>query len=264
MRNHLRRGSEPVQGVVKRKIRIRRRELVMKFKGNSMFENVSRGLLATIFSVLLISSQGIATAEVEENLDFGQAIPLTDLLVDGSSFVNGDKEFSEFGWTGAFDASGFSIVPYVNTVNGNLGFQIRGAFLAHPGELLDQVLTYKVEVLDLNFLISDVHLDFNGVAENGIAVVTETVRRGSDEKIEGLISVNSPDKLSDQIILKIPERILFIEKDIVVATNGDATGNFSTISIIGQEFSQIPEPSTVMLVAGGLVGLCVVSRRRRS
>jgi len=236
----------------------------MKFKWSMDLGKVSRGMLAVAFSFLLVNTQGIATAEVEENLQFGDAIALADLLIENASFTNGDKEFSEFGWTGDFSADGFDIVPYVNTVNGNLGFQLRGGLLANPGQIMDQVLTYRVEVLDAALSISEVHLDFNGFAQNGLATVTETVRRGSDEVVEGLMSVNSPNKLVDSLILGKSEKSLFIEKDILVATNNDATDGFSTISIISQEFAQIPEPSTVMLVGGGLLGLCAVSRRRRS
>jgi hypothetical protein len=56
---------------------------------------------------------------------------------------------------------------------------------------------------------------------------------------------------------------LWVQKDII-ATGGGAANGFASISIIDQTFSQVPEPSTVMLVGLGLLGLVAMRRKHKS
>jgi hypothetical protein len=56
---------------------------------------------------------------------------------------------------------------------------------------------------------------------------------------------------------------LWVEKDVTVTGGANANG-FAGISIINQTFSQVPEPSTVLLVGLGLLGMVAVNRKRKS
>jgi hypothetical protein len=113
------------------------------------------------------------------------------------------------------------------------------------------------------FLISDIHLSYNGtVINNGYNSVTEQAFTGGfGVGSIGLINVfNPPQTLETNMVFNTAQVKIYIEKDIQLG--GFGPGDQSSISIINQTFSQIPEPSSMTLAAIGFAGLWLWRRKR--
>ena len=72
------------------------------------------------------------------------------------------------------------------------------------------------------------------------------------------------DKLSDLIVLPQTYKTLSVQKDIILHATGDAGMGESgavTISFVDQTFKQIPEPSSLALIALGMMAFGFFRRR---
>ena len=58
-----------------------------------------------------------------------------------------------------------------------------------------------------------------------------------------------------------PQSIIVVEKNILIA--GDFVGDFVSLDVFEQHFSQVPEPSTLILFGSGLAVLGFMAWRRR-
>jgi hypothetical protein len=141
--------------------------------------------------------------------------------------------------------------------------------LAAIGDITkDLVLRYSVAVTDPTRLISDVHLSYNGtVLGNGFSSVVEEIFTGGfgGQKIAQLEVLNpgNPNPVfQDLVVLLQPREKLFVQKDIMFGGGGLGSENRALLSIIDQNFSEIPEPSTLVLSGAGCVALLVLKRRK--
>ena len=198
-----------------------------------------------------------------------------DSLVGGASIQVGDKIFSDFSIDGDVLADAVEVVA-IQDSNG-YGISFQGVFGVAGFGVSDFRLGFAVEVApDSNQFISDVHLAFDGVVDGvGFAMVVEQVFDGGSiplGNLLGQIVVNTPpDNLGDTLVLGQPTKKLYIQKDILLVAGGTEGEDhrrlvrgytYAEITRIDQTFSQIPEPSTVLLVTIGLLGAAATARRR--
>ncbi len=197
------------------------------------------------------------------------AAPLSILAGDPlNSIVQADKVFDQFHYTVntsigrvVFDPAQIEVKGI--TLGDEHGIQFAGLLAAigqaaAPGHL-KVTIDYRVTVTDPNLFIDDLSLGFNGfvTGPGGYAKVDETAWIAGPTAV-GTASVATPAPLSDHILLAGAFKSLHVTKTIELFSAGP-TGA-TTISLVNQTFSQIPEPATVALALAGLA----FWRRRRT
>jgi len=230
-----------------------------------------RGGTIVAVSLLLAAVTVVASPTITVNLNPGDSINLESLVANDTSVQVGDKLFSDFQFsssnTGGSLADNLSTTAINVTALSNpfgFGISFSGPFITTNGSITeDVVLKYSVMVTDPHQLISDVHLGFNGtVVGTGVAKVTEQVMtNGFGMDTIALLDVynqGTPNPVfNDVALLLLPTEKLFIQKDIIFGGGG-------SLSIIDQNFSQVPEPSTLLLAGVGCAALVVLRRRKRT
>jgi hypothetical protein len=223
---------------------------------------------AILFIVMAWACCSVSTATVT-NLTGGGTVSLSTVAGNPSlSILVGDKLFSDF----TFNATGndpvnllgagdISLMGRSNSIG--YGIRIQGGFTALGTQNFDYVIDYTVTVTNAPFLISDLHMLYNGsIVAPGSSSVGETIT--TNGFFVDQLNVFDPPTTNMQadVFLNTPVSSLEISKDINVDGNG--TGGQAHITFIDQIFSQqaIPEPSSMMLVIAGLAGLGIWGRRR--
>ncbi len=229
--------------------------------------------VAVLLGLLVFANAPATQASSVTNLNAGEYVDLAGYLgPSGGAILIGDKLFDDFTYvtsdsTGLTNnllpAGAISLGALSNSVGFGLSFN--APFFTAQNIQKDFVITYSVSVTNAPLLISDVHLDYNGAfVGNGFSIVTETVfdAGGIGGNLLGQINVHNPPPLmSTNLFLNPAQPKLFIQKDIQLLSFSN--NDIATISVVNQVFSQIPEPSTITLAAGGLAGLWQWHRRRR-
>jgi hypothetical protein len=207
-------------------------------------------------ALLVVPWTGTASAAI---------VPLSDLL-GGGTIQSGDKIFSDFTYTPIGDMPPANVVNVetIQDASGDYGIRIQGGFIDHVGGgASDAVITFNVSVpVNVNLGITGVTMSANPAVFNGpgMASVTETfLPLVTDDKLVVYDFGGGDDKLLDQITFGQVYQTLPVQKDIIL----HATGNTGavTMSFLDQTFSQIPEPSSLVLALGGLLGLTSLRRR---
>jgi hypothetical protein len=185
-------------------------------------------------------------------------VPLSDLL-NGETIQSGDKIFSNFTYrqTGDMPIAANVNVETIQDGNGDYGLRFQGGFIDQPGgDASDALVTFDVNVANAGWLINGVSLSANPAvfAGAGLASVTETfVPTIIDDKLVVYDFGNGDDLLLDQISFATGYASLPVQKDVILHATGD-TGAV-TMSFFDQTFSQVPEPSSLVLIIAGLLCL---------
>jgi len=215
--------------------------------------------LALAALALLLGTPTVTEAFVVTNLTGGAYVPL-DFLVAGNQAQVGDKLFKDFtfiksgDFPAGFGADDINVIG-IQDFYGNFGIRYQGGISPNLGGTGDIFLTYTVQVLSQGLLISDLHLAYNGGQISG--VTEQALYQG---QVVGQIEVHNPPPVFQAYTDIIPPRPeLQVQKDIFVRS---LAGGVIFISNIDQTFSQVPEPTTVVLVCTGLLGLLALARRR--
>ena len=221
--------------------------------------------------VLLFSTPTLVRATTT-NLNGGDTISLATVIDNGLGVQIGDKLFRDFFFS-YIDTDGIAsddltrsnvvLTALVNNIGFGVSFQ--QPLLAIGPVIKDIVLKYSATVTDPNNSISDIHLDITGSAGNGgLGTVSENALVGGFGGTQvGSIQASIPGTSSSftNIVPTVTE--LWVQKDVTVTGGSNANG-FASITIIDQTFSQVPEPSTVLLVGMAATMIGLIARRKRT
>jgi len=227
--------------------------------------------ISALVAVLLFLIPTTASA-VTTNLNAGESVNLLTLIDSSLSVQIGDKVFGDFFWNDTYDSGAPDMAASNVNVKALLNLNdigLRLEFLpvtAGPGEFKDFVFEYTVAVTNSPNLISDMHLSIDGTAGgSAFASVGETAHVGGlGGTIVGSLGTNlfagDPTPIDVATNLDYAVTKLWIEKDVTLYGPDDSVA----ITSIDQTFSQIPEPSTALLVGLGLLGAVAANRKRKS
>lgn len=216
------------------------------------------------FSIICIGA-GLAVAgasSARAQTVLGPTVSMASLTNSGGDLLVGDKDFTDFSISGSFAAGMVNVTP-IQENDGDFGIRFSGAFVA-GGAPMDMVLSYQVSVTNSPNLISAANLLFNGQVTfgTGLAQVVEQVFTNGNY-FYGQMSVFAT-AITNQLSASLPivpaQPELGINKDVLITATLPA---FSSISEIDQSYTQVPEPSTMALVAAGFSGLLLLRRRMR-
>jgi hypothetical protein len=205
-----------------------------------------------------------ATASTITNLSLGRSIVLSSVLqTTGESVQIGDKLFGNFQFSyvdtdgiARDDLQASNVVIRALEDRFGYGFSLRMPLSASGDVVKDVVVEFSVQALDPGMLISDAHLDMQAEATGkGLADTSETIFTGGfGADPIGSMDVSTSGALCSSVAFSVPQSMIYVEKDILVTGNGHCH-DAATICSIKQSFSQVPEPSTWMLVGLGLLGV---------
>lgn len=197
-------------------------------------------------------------------------VPLSDLLQPGVTFASGDKIFSDFTYEKTGDNPGPEnvLVKDIQDAMGHYGIRIQGGFLdLSGGDASDALITFTVSVpAGSNLVISDAHLSANPAVFDGtgLASVTETFLPDiKDDKLVVYDLGGGDDKLHDSIVFAQTYKTLRVQKDIILYATDVPPGQAGkvTLSFVDQTFSQVPEPSSLALIAVGMLAIGYLRKR---
>ena len=221
---------------------------------------------------VLLGTSAIATASV--------ACPVStyDNYLGGFSCTIDDKTFSNFSYASSASGgaalippSGVAVVP-VTTLH-NPGFLFSSGFGVISNQTQDEFFGFTVRVNPGGNAIDDITLLQlgSGFTGTGSASIAETVCLG-DTFADGcsggtIVSLSTVDnstlvKLSDHITFA-PVLVVDVVKDLELfgGPNGSAF-----VSGVENQFSEVvtPEPSTLLMLGTGIVGLAGTLRRKQN
>lgn len=208
------------------------------------------------------------------------AVTLDDLITNGGSIREGDKLFHNFFYVdvNGNGPSAADINVSGDTTAGFHGLEFQGGFVDFPGPPpVELFIGYSVDVLDPTKEISDIHVAANlavfGTGTSSLTVWADDPDLGSVPIPPGdadclavhlgcVKLTNPPQFLSDSAVFpySVPSA------DIVnqIKLDGGKAG-FATLSFTNNWLSQVsvPEPTVLLLVGSGLLGIVCVSRKGR-
>lgn len=190
----------------------------------------------------------------------------------GTSCGIDDKTFSDFSYSTAgtnhLPASSITVNP-INTPF-NPGLLFNAPWGVQAGETQDSLLGFTVTVNPGGNLIDDLSLYMFGAGVLGTGQVSvaetycagDTFANGCANGITGslLTILNSGTSiLTAHVTFDNPVSVVDVRKDIELL--GGSNGSAALVSGVQNQFSEVPEPGSLMLFGSGVAGLAGVLRR---
>jgi hypothetical protein len=190
----------------------------------------------------------------------------------GSSCGIGDKTFLNFGYstegTNTMPSSSITANP-INTPF-NPGFLFNAPWAAQAGQTQGSLLSYTVQVNQGGNAISDLSLYMFGAATLGTGQVgvAETYCAGdtfADSCAHGTLGqlltiLNSNTSILHATATFNPVNIVDVAVDVEMLGGGD--NSFAVLSGVQNQFSEVPEPGSILLMSTGALGLAGILRRK--
>lgn len=199
------------------------------------------------------------------------SLPTTlDKLAGSDDFVVvGDLKFDEFSYPEDSTVQGnmpFASQITVRASNGDDGIRFDGAFFDLPGGVGNGAsdATIGFDVTAMSGAITGATLHGNPSLKGGatgIAEVVETFEGIADRKLV-IFDKTATLSLISKTDFDMPMTSLTVLKDILLFTESDT--NSATISVIDQEFTLVPEPTAIIGMLLGVLGISLLRRRRRA
>jgi hypothetical protein len=208
-----------------------------------------------------------------------QAIPLQDLF-SGQEIVVDDKRFYDwmdlgFVSTNPINDPDYNLIEVTGISDPlNPGLRFDGPLTMvplQPFEFLDVTFGFSVEVLDPNFSIKDNSLEITDwdIPFIGLIGITETVTDASGnelafkdvqvDKESGIFDVFDSAEFAPQTEIQVVKNILMMDPLGIPIP--------MSLNSFEQRFSQVevavPEPGTLLLLAGGIAGLVTFRKKLR-
>jgi hypothetical protein len=199
----------------------------------------------------------LALAMVLCGAALAQAATLQDWIDLGSTGVQiDDKLFYNFSFASSgLDAADVAVIPLNDPFNP--GIQFTAAWTVADGDVLDSAIGYSVQVLPGGNAIIDVSAEIQGfgILGDGVVAVAETTSVGNL-----LLNVNGGTTAFAEITFPPTLGPIDVLKDISV--NAPEQGDFATVSVVINRFSEVPVPPAVWLFGSGLLGLAGLRFRK--
>jgi hypothetical protein len=245
---------------------------------------VRKALLSLAILVALAPfalGQSLSQSDTYEVLT-GDPVSLASLI--GQELIVGDKVFAGFDLFGITSEGGalgpdpslVFIQGVRDIISGDYGLRMLMAWNAGSGQFINANISFTVAILEdpewAEWYLKDVKMVLTGASAtgNGVVNASETVWDGPVGAGELLAALSCSSQEGDGGAYlaaaydwveagKDPAKKIWVRKDISITGGVEGAAHLSEVF---QFYSQIPEPATLTLLAGGacLVGL---SRRKR-
>jgi len=244
-------GELRANGIVQRNSK-----LIAPQKGYRVHLARNLSIISTALALALICVPGS-----QAQIVIGPTVSFASLTNVGGDVLVGDKDFSNFSISGNFSAGQVNVTSI--TENGNFGLRFSGSLIS-AGSPETLSIGYEVSVTNSPMLISAANLLFNGQVaggSSGQAQVTEQVFTNGNQLAGQLfVFANATNSvLSASLPITPPQTFLNLSNNVFLTAQLPA---FASISTIDQTYTQVPEPSALVLVATGFTGLAFLRRRR--